>query len=146
VFARIEPRLASDALLGSSTSALPITELAGGVTRPADFIGLHFFSPVDRMPLLEIIKGEQTNDETVSRALDFARQIRKTPIVVNDSRGFFTSRVIMLFVLEGIMMLGEGIPAASVEQASSQAGYPSPALQLADEVNLGLIAAIRDAG
>jgi 3-hydroxyacyl-CoA dehydrogenase / enoyl-CoA hydratase / 3-hydroxybutyryl-CoA epimerase len=145
VFAEIEPYLPSDALLGTNTSTLPITELAHSVTRPADFVGLHFFSPVDRMPLLEIIRGEQTADETVARALDLARQINKTPIVVNDSRGFFTSRVIMTFVHEAIMMLAEGVPAASIEQACSRAGYPSPALQLADQVNLGLMAAIRDA-
>ena len=94
VFAEIEPHLAPDALLGSNTSTLPITGLADNVTRPADFIGLHFFSPVDKMPLLEIIKGEQTSDETLYRALDVAKLIKKTPIVVNDSRGFFTSRVI----------------------------------------------------
>ena len=98
-----------DALLGSNTSTLPITGLAEGVTRPADFIGLHFFSPVDKMPLLEIIKGEQTVDETLARALDFAKQIGKTPIVVNDSRGFFTSRVIGTFINEGIAMLAEGV-------------------------------------
>ncbi|HEY5144606.1 MAG TPA: 3-hydroxyacyl-CoA dehydrogenase NAD-binding domain-containing protein [Solirubrobacteraceae bacterium] len=143
VFAEIEPHLAENALLGSNTSTLPITQLAHGVSRPADFIGLHFFSPVDKMPLLEIIKGEQTSDETVYRALDVARQIRKTPIVVNDSRGFFTSRVIGAFINEGIAMLAEGIPAPSIEQASSQAGYPAPVLQLSDELNLNLMRKIR---
>src|SRR4051812_6694564 len=129
VFAEIEPHLASGALLGSNTSTLPITGLAEGVSRPADFIGLHFFSPVDKMPLLEIIRGEQTSDETLYRALDVAKQIKKTPIVVNDSRGFFTSRVIGTFINEGIAMLTEGVPAPSIEQASSQAGYPAPVLQ-----------------
>jgi 3-hydroxyacyl-CoA dehydrogenase/enoyl-CoA hydratase/3-hydroxybutyryl-CoA epimerase len=145
VFAEIEPHLAAGALLGSNTSTLPITQLAEGVSRAADFIGLHFFSPVDRMPLLEIIKGEQTSEETLYRALDFARLIRKTPIVVNDSRGFFTSRVIGTFINEGVGMLLEGIPAASIEQASSQAGYPAPVLQLSDELNLNLARKIRDA-
>jgi 3-hydroxyacyl-CoA dehydrogenase/enoyl-CoA hydratase/3-hydroxybutyryl-CoA epimerase len=145
VFAEIEPHLADGALLGSNTSTLPITGLAEGVSRPADFIGLHFFSPVDKMPLLEIIKGEQTSDETLYRALDVAAQIRKTPIVVNDSRGFFTSRVIGTFINEGIAMLGEGIPAPSIEQASSQAGYPAPVLQLSDELNMKLMRKIRDA-
>jgi 3-hydroxyacyl-CoA dehydrogenase/enoyl-CoA hydratase/3-hydroxybutyryl-CoA epimerase len=145
VFAEIEPFLADGALLGSNTSTLPITGLAEGVSRPADFIGLHFFSPVDKMPLLEIIKGEQTSEETVSRALDVAKQIKKTPIVVNDSRGFFTSRVIGTFVNEGIAMLTEGVPATSIEQASSQAGYPAPVLQLSDELNLELMAKIRKA-
>ncbi len=145
VFAEIEPHLAEDALLGSNTSTLPITGLAEGVSRPADFIGLHFFSPVDKMPLLEIIKGEQTSEDTLYRALDLARQIKKTPIVVNDSRGFFTSRVIGTFINEGIAMLTEGVPAPSIEQASSQAGYPAPVLQLSDELNLKLMRKIRDA-
>jgi 3-hydroxyacyl-CoA dehydrogenase / enoyl-CoA hydratase / 3-hydroxybutyryl-CoA epimerase len=145
VFAEIEPHLAEGALLGSNTSTLPITQLAEGVSRPADFIGMHFFSPVDKMPLLEIIKGEQTSDETLYRALDVAKQIKKTPIVVNDSRGFFTSRVIGTFINEGISMLTEGVPAASIEQASSQAGYPAPVLQLSDELNLKLMRKIRDA-
>jgi 3-hydroxyacyl-CoA dehydrogenase/enoyl-CoA hydratase/3-hydroxybutyryl-CoA epimerase len=145
VFAEIEPHLAPDALLGSNTSTLPITGLADNVSRPADFIGLHFFSPVDKMPLLEIIRGEQTSDETLYRALDVAKLIKKTPIVVNDSRGFFTSRVIGTFINEGIAMLLEGVPAPTIEQASSQAGYPAPVLQLSDELNLKLMRKIRDA-
>jgi 3-hydroxyacyl-CoA dehydrogenase/enoyl-CoA hydratase/3-hydroxybutyryl-CoA epimerase len=145
VFAEIEPHLAEGALLGSNTSTLPITDLAEGVSRPADFIGLHFFSPVDKMPLLEIIKGEQTSEETLYRALDVAKKIRKTPIVVNDSRGFFTSRVIGTFINEGIAMLTEGVPAPTIEQASSQAGYPAPVLQLSDELNLNLMRKIRKA-
>jgi 3-hydroxyacyl-CoA dehydrogenase/enoyl-CoA hydratase/3-hydroxybutyryl-CoA epimerase len=143
VMKEIEPHLADDALLGSNTSTLPITGLAGNVTRPADFIGLHFFSPVDKMPLLEIIRGEQTSDETVYRALDLAKLIKKTPIVVNDSRGFFTSRVIGTFINEGIGMLTEGIPAPTIEQASAQAGYPAPVLQLSDELNMKLMRKIR---
>jgi 3-hydroxyacyl-CoA dehydrogenase/enoyl-CoA hydratase/3-hydroxybutyryl-CoA epimerase len=145
VFAEIEPHLADGALLGSNTSTLPITELAEGVSRPDEFIGLHFFSPVDKMPLLEIIKGEKTREETLYRALDVAKQIKKTPIVVNDSRGFFTSRVIGTFINEGVAMLLEGVPAASIEQASNQAGYPAPVLQLSDELNLNLARKIRDA-
>ena len=145
VFAEIEPHLAEGALLGSNTSTLPITGLAEGVSRPADFIGLHFFSPVDKMPLLEIIKGEQTSEETLYRALDVAKQIKKTPIVVNDSRGFFTSRVIGTFINEGIAMLTEGVPAPSIEQASSQAGYPAPVLQLSDELNMELMVKVRKA-
>ncbi len=95
------------------------------------------------MPLLEIIKGEQTSEETLYRALDLAKQIKKTPIVVNDSRGFFTSRVIGTFINEGIAMLLEGVPAPTIEQASSQAGYPAPVLQLSDELNLKLMRKIR---
>jgi 3-hydroxyacyl-CoA dehydrogenase/enoyl-CoA hydratase/3-hydroxybutyryl-CoA epimerase len=145
VMAEIEPHLAPDALLGSNTSTLPITSLAENVSRPADFIGLHFFSPVDKMPLLEIIKGAKTSEAAVYRALDLAKQIGKTPIVVNDSRGFFTSRVIGTFIDEGMSMLAEGIPAPSIEQASSQAGYPAPVLQLSDELNLKLMRRIRSA-
>jgi 3-hydroxyacyl-CoA dehydrogenase/enoyl-CoA hydratase/3-hydroxybutyryl-CoA epimerase len=145
VFKDLEPVVLPDALLGSNTSTLPITGLAEAVTRPEDFIGLHFFSPVDKMPLLEIIKGEQTSDETLYRALDVAKQIKKTPIVVNDSRGFFTSRVIGTFINEGISFLLEGVPAASIEQASAQAGYPAPVLQLMDELNMELARKIRKA-
>ncbi len=143
VFKEIEPHLAPDAILGSNTSTLPITGLAENVSRPDDFIGLHFFSPVDKMPLLEIIKGEKTGDEVLYKSLDFAKQIGKTPIVVNDSRGFFTSRVIGTFINEGIGMLAEGVPAPSIEQASSQAGYPAPVLQLSDELNMKLMKKIR---
>src|SRR3984957_4022506 len=145
VLKEIEPHLAPDALLASNTSTLPITGLAENVTRPTDFIGLHFFSPVDKMPLLEIIKGHDTSDETLYRALDLAKLIKKTPIVVNDSRGFFTSRVIGAFINEGIAMLTEGIPAPTIEQASSQAGYPAPVLQLSDELNMKLMRKIRKA-
>jgi len=145
VFQEIEDVIAPDALLCSNTSTLPITELAEGVSRPADFIGLHFFSPVDKMPLLEIIKGAKTGETALYRALDLAKQIGKTPIVVNDSRGFFTSRVIGTFINEGMAMLAEGIPAPSIEQASGQAGYPAPVLQLSDELNLKLMRRIRNA-
>jgi 3-hydroxyacyl-CoA dehydrogenase/enoyl-CoA hydratase/3-hydroxybutyryl-CoA epimerase len=144
VFGEAEPVVAPDALLGSNTSTLPITGLAEGVQRKQDFIGLHFFSPVDKMPLLEIIRGEQTSDEALARALDYAAQIKKTPIVVNDSRGFFTSRVIGTFVNEALAMLGEGIHPASIEQATTQAGYPVGALQLADELNMELFLKIRN--
>ena len=144
VFAEIEDVVAPDALLCSNTSTLPITLLAEGVKRQADFVGLHFFSPVDKMPLVEVIKGANTSDEAVTRALGVVRQLRKTPIVVNDSRGFFTSRVIGTFTNEGIAMLAEGIPAATIEQASSQAGYPAPVLQLMDELTLTLPRKVRN--
>ncbi|MCW2656831.1 MAG: fadB, partial [Jatrophihabitans sp.] len=117
VFQATEAVVNPDALLGSNTSTLPITSLAEGVERKSDFIGLHFFSPVDKMPLLEIIRGEQTSDEALARALDYAAAIKKTPIVVNDSRGFFTSRVIGTFVNEALAMLGVGIHPATIEQA-----------------------------
>ncbi|GAB7042761.1 MULTISPECIES: 3-hydroxyacyl-CoA dehydrogenase NAD-binding domain-containing protein [Catenuloplanes] len=143
VFAEIEDLVAPDALLCSNTSTLPITMLAEGVRRQAGFGGLHFFSPVDRMPLVEVIRGERTSDETLRRALAVVRRLRKTPIVVNDSRGFFTSRVIGTFTNEGVAMLAEGVPAPSIEQASSQAGYPAPVLQLMDELTLTLPQKIR---
>jgi 3-hydroxyacyl-CoA dehydrogenase/enoyl-CoA hydratase/3-hydroxybutyryl-CoA epimerase len=115
---------------------LPITDLATGVTRPEDFIGLHFFSPVDKMPLLEIVVGEKTSDATIAKAIDIALQIKKTPIVVNDSRGFFTSRVIMTFMGEAVALLAEGVPAPSIEQAALQSGYPTGPLALFDEISI----------
>ncbi|KAB1503181.1 3-hydroxyacyl-CoA dehydrogenase [Corynebacterium sp. 320] len=138
VWAEIEAVVPSDCVLGSNTSTLPITELATGVKRPEAFIGIHFFSPVDKMPLVEIIRGEKTDDETLAAALDFTSQIRKTPIVVNDSRGFYTSRVIGFFLNEAMRMLAEGIDPAVIEAAGRQAGYPAPPLQLQDELNLKL--------
>ncbi|WP_370144576.1 3-hydroxyacyl-CoA dehydrogenase NAD-binding domain-containing protein [Streptacidiphilus sp. EB129] len=145
VFAETEPLVAPDALLCSNTSTLPITSLAEGVKRPEDFIGLHFFSPVDKMPLVEIIRGERTSDAALARAVDVVRLIRKTPIVVNDSRGFFTSRVIGTFLNEGLAMLAEGLSPVSIEQASLQAGYPAPVLQLLDELTLTLTRKVTDA-
>ncbi|MEW2078975.1 3-hydroxyacyl-CoA dehydrogenase NAD-binding domain-containing protein [Streptomyces sp. NPDC013433] len=144
VFQEVQEVVAPDALLCSNTSTLPITVLAKGVERPRDFIGLHFFSPVDRMPLVEIVKGEKTGDEALARAFDLVRQIHKTPIVVNDSRGFFTSRVIGRFLDEGVAMVGEGIEPASVEQAAAQAGYPAKVLSLMDELTLTLPRRIRE--
>ena len=139
VFQEIEDIVEPNALLGSNTSTLPITGLATGVKRQEDFIGIHFFSPVDKMPLVEIIKGEKTSDEALARVFDYTLAIGKTPIVVNDSRGFFTSRVIGTFVNEALAMLGEGVEPASIEQAGSQAGYPAPPLQLSDELNMELM-------
>jgi 3-hydroxyacyl-CoA dehydrogenase/enoyl-CoA hydratase/3-hydroxybutyryl-CoA epimerase len=144
VFQEVQDVVAPDALLCSNTSTLPIGLLAEGVSRPADFIGLHFFSPVDKMPLVEIIKGERTGDEALARAFDLVRQIRKTPIVVNDSRGFFTSRVIGQFINEGVAMVGEGLDPVSVEQAAAQAGYPAKVLSLMDELTLTLPRKIRN--
>jgi 3-hydroxyacyl-CoA dehydrogenase/enoyl-CoA hydratase/3-hydroxybutyryl-CoA epimerase len=145
VFAEIAAHVNPDALLCSNTSTLPITELATGVDRPKDFIGLHFFSPVDKMPLVEIIKGKETSDEALAKAYDVVQQIRKTPIVVNDSRGFYTSRVIGFMVNEGMAMLAEGVHPYSIERATTQAGYPAPVLQLSDELNLELMAKIAKA-
>ena len=139
VFGEIEDIVEPNAILGSNTSTLPITGLATGVKRQEDFIGIHFFSPVDKMPLVEIIKGEKTSDEALARVFDYTLAIGKTPIVVNDSRGFYTSRVIGTFVNEALAMLGEGVEPASIEHAGTQAGYPAAPLQLSDELNLELM-------
>ncbi|MBA4021863.1 MAG: 3-hydroxyacyl-CoA dehydrogenase [Gordonia sp.] len=143
VFQEIEDIVEPDAILGSNTSTLPITSLAEGVKRSEDFIGIHFFSPVDKMPLVEIIKGAKTSDAVLAKVIDYTLQIRKTPIVVNDSRGFFTSRVIGTFVNEAIAAVGEGVEPAFIEQAGAQAGYPAPPLQLMDELTLTLPQKIR---
>jgi len=145
VFSEIEDVVNPDAVLGSNTSTLPITGLATGVQRQEDFIGIHFFSPVDKMPLVEIIRGEKTSDEVLAKVFDYTLAIKKTPIVVHDSRGFFTSRVIGTFINEAISALGEGVEPASIEQAGSQAGFPAPPLQLSDELALTLMQKIRKA-
>ena len=139
VFGEIEDIVEPNAVLGSNTSTLPITGLATGVKRQEDFIGIHFFSPVDKMPLVEIIKGEKTSDDALARVFDYTLAIGKTPIVVNDSRGFYTSRVIGTFINEALAMLGEGVEPASIEHAGTQAGYPAPPLQLSDELHLELM-------
>jgi 3-hydroxyacyl-CoA dehydrogenase/enoyl-CoA hydratase/3-hydroxybutyryl-CoA epimerase len=143
VYAELEKVVQPDALIATNTSTLPISELARELPDPSRFIGLHFFSPVDRMELVEIIRGRSTSDATLAGALDLARQIRKTPIVVKDSRGFFTSRVFGKFTREGVAMLAEHVPPATINHASSQAGYPAPVLQLSDEVSLTLPKKIR---
>ncbi|MFW6773273.1 3-hydroxyacyl-CoA dehydrogenase NAD-binding domain-containing protein [Nocardioides sp. CPCC 205120] len=145
VFAEIAEHVNPDALLCSNTSTLPITELAEGVDRPKDFIGLHFFSPVDKMPLVEIIRGKETDDAALAKAYDLVQQIKKTPIVVNDSRGFYTSRVIGFMVNEGLQLLAEGVHPQTLERAVTQAGYPVGTLQLSDELNMELMAKIAKA-
>ncbi len=125
-------------VFASNTSTLPISGLAGASARPEKFIGIHFFSPVDKMKLVEIIRGRQTDDETVARAFDYVQAIGKVPIVVNDSRGFFTSRVFGSFVMEGAAMLAEGVPAAVIENAGIQAGMPVGPLAVLDETALSL--------
>jgi 3-hydroxyacyl-CoA dehydrogenase/enoyl-CoA hydratase/3-hydroxybutyryl-CoA epimerase len=138
-----ESQLAPGAIFATNTSTLPITGLAQAAERPANFIGLHFFSPVDKMPFVEIITGKETSSETLARAYDFVLQIGKTPIVVNDSRGFFTSRVFATFALEGLAMLGEGIPAAAIENAAFLSGFPVGPLAVTDEVSITLMEKIR---
>jgi 3-hydroxyacyl-CoA dehydrogenase/enoyl-CoA hydratase/3-hydroxybutyryl-CoA epimerase len=135
---RAEAVIGADAVFASNTSTLPITGLAQASARPAQFIGLHFFSPVDRMPLVEIIVGAQTSAQTLARGFDFVQQIGKTPIVVNDARGFYTSRVFGTYVMEGVAMLAEGVHPRHIEAAGLQAGMPMPPLALQDEVSLSL--------
>ena len=133
-----EAVISNTAIYASNTSTLPITGLAKASTRPNQFIGLHFFSPVDKMPLVEIIVGAPTDDETLAKAFDYVVQIGKTPIVVNDSHGFYTSRVFGTYVSEGIAMLGEGVHPRSIEVAGLKTGMPMPPLALQDEVSLSL--------
>jgi 3-hydroxyacyl-CoA dehydrogenase / enoyl-CoA hydratase / 3-hydroxybutyryl-CoA epimerase len=133
-----EAVIASDVVFSSNTSTLPISGLAQASIRPEQFIGLHFFSPVDKMQLVEIIKGAKTNAQTLAKAYDFVLQIGKTPIVVNDARGFYTSRVFGTYVNEGMALLGEGMPAAMVENAGMQIGMPVGPLAVLDEVSLKL--------
>jgi len=138
VTAKTEAVVPESCIFASNTSTLPITGLAEASERPEQFIGLHFFSPVDKMPLVEVILGKKTNDVAIARSLDYVQQIRKTPIVVNDSRGFYTSRVFSTFTSEGIHMLAEGIKPALIENAAKFAGMPVGPLAVTDEVTLEL--------
>jgi 3-hydroxyacyl-CoA dehydrogenase/enoyl-CoA hydratase/3-hydroxybutyryl-CoA epimerase len=138
-----EAVMLSEGTFASNTSTLPITGLATASARPKQFIGLHFFSPVDKMPLVEIICGAETDDATLAKAFDYVLQIKKTPIVVNDSRGFYTSRVFSTYVMEGIAMLGEGQHPKSIENAGMKAGMPVGPLALTDEVSMKLMDHIR---
>lgn len=133
-----EAFLAEGGVMASNTSTLPITGLANASKDQANFIGLHFFSPVDKMQLVEIIKGKNTSAETLAKAYDYVQQIGKTPIVVNDSRGFFTSRVFGTFVQEGLRLLHEGVHPARIEMAALKAGMPVGPLAIQDEVALTL--------
>ena len=139
-----EAVLPETAVFASNTSTLPITGLAAQSRRPQNFIGLHFFSPVEKMKLVEIITGQDTSPETLAKAFDYVRKIRKTPIVVNDSRGFYTSRVFATYVKEGLALLGEGQHPRGIESAGMQAGMPVGPLALSDEVSLGLMLYIRE--
>jgi 3-hydroxyacyl-CoA dehydrogenase / enoyl-CoA hydratase / 3-hydroxybutyryl-CoA epimerase len=139
-----EAMLAAGGFFASNTSTLPITGLAKASARPDKFVGIHFFSPVDKMKLVEIIRGQATDDETVARAYDYVQALGKIPIVVNDVRGFFTSRVFGTFVMEGAAMVGEGIPAPVVEQAGIQAGMPVGPLAVLDETALSLSVHVLD--
>lgn len=144
VFKEIEDIVEVGAVLASNTSSLPITGLAESVRTPENFIGTHFFSPVEKMDPLEIIRGEKTSDETLARVIDYTLAIRKYPIVVNDGRGFFTTRVFCKYPIEAVTMLAEGIDPAIIEQAASQAGYAVSPLQIADELSFGSMRKVLD--
>ncbi|MPT47241.1 MAG: 3-hydroxyacyl-CoA dehydrogenase [Sphingobium sp.] len=135
---RVEAVLGPDIIFGSNTSTLPITGLAKNWSKPDNFIGIHFFSPVEKMPLVEIILGERTGPQAIAKALDFVSQIKKTPIVVNDGRGFYTSRCFSTYVSEGTEMLAEGINPALIENAGKQLGMPVGPLAVSDEVSIEL--------
>jgi 3-hydroxyacyl-CoA dehydrogenase/enoyl-CoA hydratase/3-hydroxybutyryl-CoA epimerase len=135
---KAEAAIGGAAIFASNTSTLPITGLAKASARPKQFIGLHFFSPVERMPLVEVIMGADTSPDTLAKALDFVAQLRMTPIVVNDSRGFYTSRVFQTFIHEGMRMLEDGVAPALIENAAKFAGFPVGPLALVDEVTVEL--------
>ncbi|MBK5123962.1 enoyl-CoA hydratase/isomerase family protein [Burkholderia sp. R-69980] len=136
VFAKVKRFLKPGAILASNTSTLPITGLASGVEQSDRFIGLHFFSPVDRMALVEVIVGESTSQTTLAHALDFIKLLRKTPIIVKDSRGFFTSRVISTYLSEAMSMVSGGVLPALIDNAAKQAGFPIGPLSLIDDIGL----------
>ncbi|MBB4041850.1 3-hydroxyacyl-CoA dehydrogenase/enoyl-CoA hydratase/3-hydroxybutyryl-CoA epimerase [Microvirga flocculans] len=138
VIQKVEAAIRPDCIFASNTSTLPISGLAQGSKKPGQFIGIHFFSPVEKMMLVEIILGKETGDKALATALDYVRLIKKTPIVVNDSRGFFANRCVLAYILEGHLMLTEGVPAAMIEQAGKQAGMPVGPLSLNDEVGVDL--------
>ena len=138
VNARAEACIGADAVLASNTSSLPIAGLAQAIQRVRQFIGIHFFSPVDKMPLVEIIVGQKTSEQTLARALDYVAQLKKTPIVVKDSRGFYANRVFGAFVHEGLAMLVEGVAPALIENAARMAGMPIGPLAVSDEVSIEL--------
>jgi 3-hydroxyacyl-CoA dehydrogenase/enoyl-CoA hydratase/3-hydroxybutyryl-CoA epimerase len=131
--------LSEDAVIASNTSTIPITLLGESVRKQENFIGVHFFSPVEKMPLVEIIRSKKTSDETLAKALDYVQQIKKTPIVVNDSRGFYTSRCFATYTSEGIAMLAEGVPAPLIENVGRMAGMPMGPLEVADMVGLDVM-------
>ena len=138
VTAKAESQISETAVFGSNTSTLPITGLAKNSSRPANFIGVHYFSPVEKMPLVEIIMGKETSQETLAKTMDYVQKIKKTAIVVNDSRGFFTSRVFGTYTGEGMEMLAEGINPALIENAGKMTGMPMAPLALMDAVALDL--------
>src|SRR5262249_30346161 len=135
---KAEAVLKSSAIFASNTSTIPITSLAKNSARPKNFIGIHFFSPVDRMMLVEVILGKKTSDKALAVAMDYARAIKKTPIVVNDTRGFYVNRCVLRYMSEAFQMLIEGVPPAMIENAAKMAGMPVGPLALTDETAIDL--------
>lgn len=135
---KAEAVIGTDAIFATNTSTLPISDLARASARPDQFIGIHFFSPVDKMALVEIIKGRETGPRAVAKALDFVRQMRKTPIVVNDARFFYANRCIIPYINEGVRMVAEGVNPVLVENAAKMMGMPLGPLQLVDETSIDL--------
>ncbi len=146
IFRRVQAVLKPGAILATNTSTLPITALAEGAARSDEIVGIHFFSPVERMPLVEIIKAGRTSDAAIALAFDFVRLLKKTPILVNDARGFYANRCVGAYLFEGHKMVAEGVPPAMVENAGRQAGMPVGPLSLSDEVALDLVRTVVSTG
>ena len=146
IFRRVQAVLKPGAILATNTSTLPITALAEGAARPDGIVGIHFFSPVERMPLVEIIKAGRTSDAAIALAFDFVRMLKKTPILVNDARGFYANRCVGAYLFEGHKMVAEGVPPAMIENAGRQAGMPVGPLSLSDEVALDLVRTVVSTG
>ncbi len=146
IFHRVQAVLKPGAILATNTSTLPITALAEGAPRPGEIVGIHFFSPVERMPLVEIIRAGQTSEAAIALAFDYVRMLKKTPILVNDARGFYANRCVGAYLFEGHKMVAEGVPPAMVENAGRQAGMPVGPLSLSDEVALDLVRTVVSTG
>ncbi len=146
IFRRVQVVLKPGAILATNTSTLPITALADEAARPDEIVGIHFFSPVERMPLVEIIKAGKTSDAAIALAFDYVRMLKKTPILVNDARGFYANRCVGAYLFEGHKMVAEGVPPALVENAGRQAGMPVGPLSLSDEVALDLVRTVVSTG
>jgi 3-hydroxyacyl-CoA dehydrogenase/enoyl-CoA hydratase/3-hydroxybutyryl-CoA epimerase len=141
---KAESVIKTDTIFASNTSTIPITELAKNSNRPKQFIGLHFFSPVDRMKLVEIIKGKKTSKRTLSKAYNYVLSLKKTPIIVNDGRGFYTTRVFERYTCEGMALLEEGVSPKRIEEIGKKAGYPIGPLAILDEITISLAYHIRE--
>ena len=136
LFARLEPKLREDTILASNTSTIPITQLAADLAHPERFCGIHFFNPVRRMKLVEVIRGEQTSDQTVASAVAYVKRIGKAPIVVNDGPGFLVNRLLLPYMHESLELLSEGVPIAQIERTAKRFGMPMGPIELYDMVGI----------